>query len=278
VLIAVVAGYALESAAERPWIPFIAYAVAAAADGLDGYVARRTGSVSLLGGILDVEYDALGILVAVLYCLRAGVLPWVFLVVGLLRYAYVASLWVMRRRGRELGELTPSVLRRRVAGVQMGVLAFCMIPAVDRGMATAAEAVVGTALTAGFVRDWLVVARIVDHRSRPYRLLRLRAKRLLTRWLPVVLRVLLGAAWVALVVSDASRGGMVAEILRGLLVLGLLPRRTAAYAALGLAVATAAIWLRNADASDSAVVATALAVYLLGPGSLVDLRPQRRRA
>lgn len=64
-------------------------AVALALDALDGYVARRTGTVSALGTRFDMEADAFLILVlSVLVATRVG--PWV-LAIGLMRYAFVAA-------------------------------------------------------------------------------------------------------------------------------------------------------------------------------------------
>ena len=282
ILLACLAGHTAAPPETRPWswAPFVVYAIAAAADGLDGYVARRTRSISLLGANLDMELDGLGILIAVLYCLRTGVLPWPFVVVGLLRYGYVASLWILRTRGVVTGPLTPSVLRRRLAGLQMGLLAFLMIPGVDRDFAVILEAIVGGPLTLGFIRDWLVVSGFVDRRSPTYRLLRIRAKRVLIRWFPLALRVLLIGSWVVCFVIRLSRPGwngadLALEIARGVCVGGLVPRRSAGYCALGFAAITAVIGIGAPGIDSAAFSGAAATVYLLGPGSAVDLRRRR---
>ena len=70
-------------------------AVAIALDGLDGYLARRNNTVSVLGARFDMEVDAFLILVlSVLVCRTVG--PWV-LAIGLMRYAFVAAMFVMPR-------------------------------------------------------------------------------------------------------------------------------------------------------------------------------------
>ncbi|WP_370933903.1 CDP-alcohol phosphatidyltransferase family protein [Amycolatopsis sp. cg13] len=88
-------------------------AVALALDALDGYVARRTGTVSALGARFDMEADAFLILVlSVLVATTVG--PWV-LAIGLMRYAFVgaARLWPWLR-----APLRPSWARKAVAALQ----------------------------------------------------------------------------------------------------------------------------------------------------------------
>ena len=67
--------------------------MALALDAVDGWVARRTGTVSALGARFDMEVDAFLILV-----LSGYVAPtlggWV-LAIGLMRYAFVAAGWVL---------------------------------------------------------------------------------------------------------------------------------------------------------------------------------------
>jgi phosphatidylglycerophosphate synthase len=68
-------------------------AVALALDGVDGQVARRTGTVSALGARFDVEVDAFLVLVLSVH-VAALVSPWA-LVIGGMRYAYVAASWAL---------------------------------------------------------------------------------------------------------------------------------------------------------------------------------------
>jgi phosphatidylglycerophosphate synthase len=65
--------------------------LALALDGVDGRVARRTGSASAFGARFDMELDAFLILVLCLMLLATGrVGPWV-LAIGGLRYAFVLA-------------------------------------------------------------------------------------------------------------------------------------------------------------------------------------------
>ncbi len=65
---------------------------ALALDAVDGYVARRTHTISELGARFDMEVDAFLILVLGAYV--AQDLGWWVLTLGLLRYAYVVAGWM----------------------------------------------------------------------------------------------------------------------------------------------------------------------------------------
>ena len=51
------------------WIALILFIVAGITDHLDGYIARKTGTVSALGGLLDLIADKLLICIPILYLL-----------------------------------------------------------------------------------------------------------------------------------------------------------------------------------------------------------------
>jgi phosphatidylglycerophosphate synthase len=68
-------------------------AVALALDGVDGQVARRTGTASPLGARFDMEVDAFLVLVLSIH-VAVLVTPWA-LAIGGMRYAFVAASWVL---------------------------------------------------------------------------------------------------------------------------------------------------------------------------------------
>jgi phosphatidylglycerophosphate synthase len=68
--------------------------VALVLDGVDGWVARHTGTVSALGARFDMEVDAFLILVLSVYVAQS-VGPWV-IAIGAARYAVWAVGWVLR--------------------------------------------------------------------------------------------------------------------------------------------------------------------------------------
>jgi phosphatidylglycerophosphate synthase len=72
-----------------------------ALDGLDGWLARRSGQASDFGARFDMECDALLVLVCALLLYLHGRLGAFVLVAGALRYAYVLVLAVLPQGGRE---------------------------------------------------------------------------------------------------------------------------------------------------------------------------------
>ena len=100
---------------------------AAALDGVDGWLARRTKMTSGFGARFDMEVDAL--LIQVLAILawqheKAG--AWV-LASGLLRYAFVAAGWLWRWMR---SPLPPSIRRKAICGIQIVALLVTLAPSV----------------------------------------------------------------------------------------------------------------------------------------------------
>jgi phosphatidylglycerophosphate synthase len=90
--------------------------VALALDGVDGLVARRTGTASPLGARFDMEVDAFLILVLSGY-VAAHLGTWV-LAIGLMRYAFIAAGWVLPW----LRVPVPSSMAGKVVAVTQGVV------------------------------------------------------------------------------------------------------------------------------------------------------------
>lgn len=87
-------------------------------DGLDGRVARRTGTETAFGARFDMELDAALLLALSVIVWRSGkVGAWV-LAIGLMRYAFVAAGRVWPALAAEL----PPSLRRKVVCVVQGVV------------------------------------------------------------------------------------------------------------------------------------------------------------
>ena len=131
--------------------------VAALLDLADGWVARRTGTVSAFGARFDMEVDAVLILVLSALVWRYGVTgPWV-LASGLMRYAFVALAgpwpWLAR-------PLPPSRRRQAVCVVQIIVLLVALAPVVPPALGLAAAAIGLAALVWSFAVDvrWLALA------------------------------------------------------------------------------------------------------------------------
>lgn len=142
----------------RPEVAAPAYSLAAILDSVDGWVARRSRSETGLGAKLDLEVDALGILVASVTGIALGKLPLWYLLVGLARYLFVLGIAVRERRGERVRELAPSSLRRILAGGQMAFLAVSLWPFVSSSATLPPSYAFGAATLLMFARDWRYVS------------------------------------------------------------------------------------------------------------------------
>jgi len=125
-LVAIVAGFIGEPLLPSAgWIVVCAAVVATVLDGVDGWLARRTGMASAFGARFDMETDALLIQVLAILAWQHGKAgPWV-LISGLLRYQFVAAGWVLPWM-RE--PLFPSVRRKAICVVQIVGLILTILP------------------------------------------------------------------------------------------------------------------------------------------------------
>jgi phosphatidylglycerophosphate synthase len=134
------------------WRVVIIAIVGALLDGLDGWVARRTGTVSAFGTRFDMETDAAMILaLAILVWQHGKAGPWVLLS-GLLRYVFVAAgrLWPWMRAPLE------STPRGKIVCVaQIVALIAAMAPAVAPPRSSRIAAVGLLALSYSFLLDTL---------------------------------------------------------------------------------------------------------------------------
>jgi CDP-diacylglycerol--glycerol-3-phosphate 3-phosphatidyltransferase len=159
-LISLVAGFLLiPPAGLVRWLPGLLYAGAALCDRYDGIVARRLGEASWLGARLDVEMDALGLLVAPLVGVVWGRLPAWYLLLGAAYYLFRAGVSL---RGRWGLAVHPERLRRNryarfFAGVQMILVATSLLPVLGRAVTTWAATLLMLPTLLLFARDWLIV-------------------------------------------------------------------------------------------------------------------------
>jgi phosphatidylglycerophosphate synthase len=113
-------------------------AVALVLDGVDGQVARRTGTVSALGARFDMEVDAFLVLVLSVH-VAVLVSPWA-VVIGGMRYAYVAASWALPWLRGALPTRYSAKVVAAVVGIVLVVLSAEVVPH------TLAVALVGVAL------------------------------------------------------------------------------------------------------------------------------------
>jgi CDP-diacylglycerol--glycerol-3-phosphate 3-phosphatidyltransferase len=139
------------------WAPAACYGVGVVLDYVDGSLARRTGRTTDLGAKLDLAFDTLGFLVAPLVAVAWGRLPAAYLSLSAARYVYRVGIGWRTRRGRPVGDLPPSRLRRPLAALQMGFIAVALAPVLPASVLHPLALVVVTPSLAVFARDYLVV-------------------------------------------------------------------------------------------------------------------------
>ena len=136
------------------WFVIALTTLALCLDGVDGWVARRTGSASAFGARFDMELDSFLMLALAALVWRSGkVGPWV-ICLGLPRYLFVAASW----RWPPLRAPLPERFRRKAGCVLQGVvLLVCLGPIVPAAPAGALAAVTLALLLASFAMDivWL---------------------------------------------------------------------------------------------------------------------------
>lgn len=127
-------------------------AVALALDGVDGQVARRTGTTSALGARFDMEVDAF--LVLVLSVFVAPSLGWWVLAIGGFRYGFVAASWALPWLR---AALPPRFGRKTVAAIQGIVLVVASAAVLPTPLTMATVGLALALLVWSFGRDiwWL---------------------------------------------------------------------------------------------------------------------------
>ena len=160
-LVSVLAAALLEPTLYRDqgWIMAGLALLALALDGLDGWLARRLDECSEFGARFDMEVDAALIFVLCLGVMAADLAgPWVLLI-GLMRYAFVAAagLWPWLR-----ASLPPSFRRKAVCVWQVAALLLALTPVVGPMVASALLLSALLALALSFALDiaWLQHSRI----------------------------------------------------------------------------------------------------------------------
>ena len=249
------------------WAPAILYAASALPDFLDGAVARATNRVTVLGGILDMEYDCLANLAVSLLVVRLGKAPWWYISLGLARYLFVAGIWWRERRGLPVYDLMPSNTRRLAAGFQMAFFCVALWPI----FGAPATAVAGTLFVApillGFVRDGLIVSGTVSPLAPGYRRFE-RWRDWVSLWLPPVLRWIGALAAVAFLIPALREGPLVAALASASavsLALGIGAR----VGAIALLVATmAGVALVGFQPYSAALMIATIPLFYLGAGRL----------
>jgi CDP-diacylglycerol---glycerol-3-phosphate 3-phosphatidyltransferase len=150
------------------WAPGVLYIAADLLDYVDGLAARLTRHTTMLGEHLDLEYDSVNVLVGPLLGIWYGQLPLWYLLICAARYLFTGGIWHLKRQGKPVYDLPPSILRRSLAGFQMSFMAVVLLPVFAPPATWIAAAGFGVPFLAGFLRDWLVVSGRIAPASIPY--------------------------------------------------------------------------------------------------------------
>jgi phosphatidylglycerophosphate synthase len=139
------------------WLLAIAAAAALILDGVDGWLARRSGMASDFGADFDLEVDTLFVLALSLLAYGTGVGIWV-LASGLMRYGFVLAGWVSPTFA---APLLPLRRRKVICAVQGAVLIAALAPVLPLEVASALCLVGLALLTYSFAADvlWLSKAK-----------------------------------------------------------------------------------------------------------------------
>lgn len=143
-----------------PASPATAWALAAltalglAADGIDGWLARRSGLASAFGARFDMEVDAALAACLCLAAIDAGKAALWLLPLGFMRYAFVAAMPLLPWLN---APLPPRLGRKTACVIQIAVLAALLAPPVTGPLAMALAAAATAVLTLSFAADilWL---------------------------------------------------------------------------------------------------------------------------
>lgn len=138
------------------WAALAVAVLALALDGLDGWLARRSGLASDFGARFDMEVDSLlGLILACLALANGKAGPWI-LALGLMRYIYVAAglglPWLR-------AQLPQRFRRKAVCVVQIAVLTLLVAPGLPALAVTILAASATVLLTWSFAVDILWLAR-----------------------------------------------------------------------------------------------------------------------
>ena len=119
-------------------------------DALDGWLARRAGTASRFGARFDMEVDAgLIMLLASFAWLDGKAGAWV-LMVGLMRYGFVAAGWLFPKLARALPE---SRRRKIICVIQIVALCALVLPVIAPPVSTLIAFVALALLTISFLID-----------------------------------------------------------------------------------------------------------------------------
>lgn len=187
------------------WVPAILYLISDFTDVLDGYLARISNTVTQLGKTLDMNNDALGVLVATALAFQFGNVPWWYLPFGFARYLFLLGLYLRRRKSLPEYALQPNNTRRLFAGLQMGFITVMLIPTLNAAFTTYAATLFLIPFMAIFILDYWQVTGLWERFAFWSQWNKKLLGKIFSEWLPLALRIL---AVVILLFPILSFGGL----------------------------------------------------------------------
>jgi len=276
-LVSLLAGFLLGPmpAGWLAWAPALLYGLERIIDFFDGIVARVTRRETRLGEILDMEFDGLGLLIAVALAVQYGKLPPWYLLLGVSRPLFVLGIWLRQRAAKPVYDLPPSDHRRVIAGLHTSFVAAALWPVLAAPITLYASYLMAAPLVLSFGRDWLVVSGVIDANAPAYLARRRAAKRVVEGWLPWVARLAGGGLALYFLWQDGAASGLDFLWLLAVVafVLGVVSRAAALLLAVYACVVMTAAGLHLAAAL---LLACAVAVLHLGGGRLALWSPEEK--
>lgn len=142
--------------ADRPagWAVAVVAGIGLAMDGLDGFLARRSGLVSGFGARFDMEVDAALALVLALHIIAGTAVGAEVLVLGLIRYVFVLAGLGLPWLQRALSERR---WRKAICVIQIAALIVLQTPLLPPGQGIVLARIVALLLIGSFAVDirWL---------------------------------------------------------------------------------------------------------------------------
>ena len=142
--------------------PGTLYAVAVILDRVDGFAARRSDQVSIMGTELDTFLDAFGLVVSPILAVQYGQLHWTYLMVSVAYYVYSGLIALRKRYGLSVHTPPKRIEARASAGFQMGFVAAILFPWFDVHATQLIGIIFMIHVLWGFLIDWMGV---IDYRD-----------------------------------------------------------------------------------------------------------------
>ncbi len=144
------------------WLLGFMIAFALALDGVDGFLARQSGTASRFGARFDMEVDALLILFLSIAAVLLGKAGFWVLLIGLMRYAYLGAQAVFPALK---GDLPHSMRRKAICVVQGVALCLMLFPIVTSPASTLLAAAALALLTYSFAVDVIFLVNASRHHA-----------------------------------------------------------------------------------------------------------------